>query len=66
MVMLSDFHVFCKVGATPTNRASEAFRAGSSCANSGDSNLLIMLAYVEDLGVHERIQMLMFVDFYWF
>ena len=51
MVILDDFHLFCCVCATPSNRASEAFRDESSCANSGGSHLLIMLAYFEDLDV---------------
>ena len=55
MLILSDCNAFCSVWATPTNRASEAFRAGSRCANSGGSNLLIMLACVEDLDLPEHI-----------
>ena len=37
------FMGFTTVSATPTHRASGAFRDGSSWANSGDSNLLIIL-----------------------
>ena len=43
IVILIAFRLFCNVWATPTNRASEAFRDGSSCANSGGSNLHIKL-----------------------
>ena len=47
-VSLIDFRLFCTVSATPTNRASGAFRDGSSCATSGASILLIKLTYFED------------------
>ena len=41
----SDFHVFCIVLATPTNRASGALRDSSSCATSGASILFIKQTY---------------------
>ena len=51
IVIFIDFHVFCSVSATPTNRASGAFRDGSSCATSGASLLFIKLTYLADFDV---------------
>jgi len=45
------FMGFTSVSATPINRASGAFRDRSSWANSGDSNLLIILDDFEDFRV---------------
>ena len=42
---------FTNVSATPINRASGAFRDRSSWANSGDSNLLIILVDFKDFRV---------------
>ena len=51
MVILIDFCLFCNHSATPTNRASGAFRDGSRCANSGGSILCIKLTYFKDFGI---------------
>ena len=45
------FMGFTSVYATPINRASGAFRDRSSWANSGDSNVLIILDDFEDFRV---------------
>ena len=51
IVILIDFILFCNRWATPTNRASGAFRDGPSCANSGASILLIKLTYLKDFNL---------------
>ena len=63
MIILIDFRLFCNLSATPTNRASGAFRDGSSCANSGGSILLIKLTYFEDFDVLGCEKSVILIDF---
>ena len=65
-VILIDSRLFCNVSATPTNRASGAFRDGSSCATSGASILRIKLTYFEDFGVLEDENNVILIDFHLF
>jgi hypothetical protein len=66
VVILIDFHAFCSVWATPTNRASEAFRGGPNRVNSGDSHLMKILVYFEYFNVFGGLYMVMLVDFHLF
>ena len=66
MVILIDFHWFCMVLVTPTNRASEAFRGGPNQVNSGDSHLMKILVYFEYFNVFGGLEMVMLVDFHVF
>ena len=45
---------------------AEAFRDGSSCANSGRSNLLIKLTYFENFGVLGCVEVVILTDFHAF
>ena len=48
---------------TPINRVQEAFQEDSNCANSSDSNLIIILKDFWDLGVFEGFEIVICIDF---